>query len=305
MTPSEQEEILRRALHAVADTIEPAADGLERIRERLSRPRPLAVAWLLAGWTGLAQPLLLRIEPVLAGAAGRLSDRLAEWLRVMVRSLGTVAERLRPAGVRLHLWAERLRPVGGLLVDAIRMLRPGSGMSRHEKLRAALAFGAAVLIGAAGGFALSDGLPPVISAAGSVFSVFSPSAPQGTSAGKAGSHVHGNGTHFAPGSSSAPGSTHKPNSAPSAACSATPRPSADPPPTPTPTPTPDQTSSATTGATGSTPAQVNASAGTGVLPSTAPNQSSRGVIGGSVGTRPLATPWASPTPTSSTGTSAC
>jgi hypothetical protein len=131
MTPSEQEEILRRALHAVADAIEPAPDGLERIRERLSRPRPLAVAWLMAGWTGLAQPLLLRIEPVLAGAAGRLSDRLAEWLRIMVRSLGAAAERLRPAGVRLHLWVERLRPVGGLLVDAIRMLRPGSGMSRH------------------------------------------------------------------------------------------------------------------------------------------------------------------------------
>src|SRR5579864_1924536 len=136
---------------------------LERIRERLSKPRPLAVAWLMAGWTGRAQPLLLRMEPVLAGAAGRLSDRLAGWLRVMVRSLGAVAERLRPAGVRLHLWVERLRPVRGLLVDAIRMLRPGSGMSRHEKLRAALAFGAAALIGAAGGFGLPEGVPPVIS----------------------------------------------------------------------------------------------------------------------------------------------
>src|SRR5215471_8000418 len=70
MTHAEQEEMLRRALHAVADAIEPAADGLERIRERLSRPRPLAVAWLMAGWTGLAQPVLLRMEPVLAELAG-------------------------------------------------------------------------------------------------------------------------------------------------------------------------------------------------------------------------------------------
>src|SRR5215469_12822619 len=176
MTHSEQEEILRRALHAVADTIEPAADGLERIRERLSKPRPLAVAWLMAGWTGLAQPLLLRIEPVLAAAAGRLSDRLAEWLRLMVRSLRAAGERLRPAGARLRLGVERLRPAverlppaGELLVNAIRMLRPGSGMSRHEKLRSALAFGAAALIGAAGGFALSDGLPPVITTLGGVF----------------------------------------------------------------------------------------------------------------------------------------
>src|SRR5262249_57443118 len=80
MTPSEQEEALRRALHAVADTIEPAPDGLERIRERLSRPRPLAVAWLMAGWTGLAQPMLLWKEPVRAGAAGRMSERLGTWL---------------------------------------------------------------------------------------------------------------------------------------------------------------------------------------------------------------------------------
>src|SRR5579864_4329214 len=110
MTHSEQEEILRRALHAVADTIEPAGDGLERIRERLSRPRPLAVAWLMVGWTVLAQPLLLRMEPAVAGAAGRLRS----WLRLMVGSLGTELERLGPV-------AEHVRPAVERLVDAIRM----------------------------------------------------------------------------------------------------------------------------------------------------------------------------------------
>ena len=144
MTHSEQEEILRRALHAVADQIEPAADGLERIRERLSRPRPLAVAWLMAGWTGTALPLLLRMEPVLAEAAGRLSGRLGTWPRPAIE------------------W----------LLAAIRALRPRSGMSRHEKLRSALAFGAAAaLIGVAGGLALSAGWPQrVIQEAGSIFS---------------------------------------------------------------------------------------------------------------------------------------
>jgi hypothetical protein len=322
MTHSEQEEILRRALHAVADTIEPAADGLERIRERLSRPRPLAVAWLMVGWTGLAQPLLLRMEPVLAGAAGRLSDWLAEWLRLMVRSLRAAAERLRPAAVRLHLWVERLRPVGGLLADAIRMLRPGSGMSRHEKLRAALAFGAAILIGAAGGLALSDGLQPVISTMGSVLGT-------NGSGNHASSPGHGSGLSnssqpYPQTSSNAPGSVHRQKSTPRPACSATraPSPSTSTPtpspststPTPspstsTPTPTPDQTSSATTPAPGSTPAQANASAGvsTGVPPLTAPNHSSRGVNADSVGTGPFATPstGASPTPTSPAGTSVC
>ena len=144
MTHSEQEEILRRALHAVADTIEPAADGLERIRERLSRPRPLAVAWLMAGWTGLAQPLLLRIEPVLTELAGRMSGRLRTWVRPAVE------------------W----------LLAAIRLLRPRPGMSRREKLRSALAFAAAAaLIGTVGGLALSAGLPEhLIQEASSIFS---------------------------------------------------------------------------------------------------------------------------------------
>src|SRR5215472_299753 len=142
MTHSEQEEILRRALHAVADQIEPAADGLERIRERLSKPRPLAVAWLTAGWTGPAQPMLLRMEPVLADATGRLSERLGTWLLPAVE------------------W----------LLTAIRLLRPRSGMSRHEKLRSALAFAAAALIGTVGGLAISAGLPEhMIQEAGSIF----------------------------------------------------------------------------------------------------------------------------------------
>ncbi len=40
-TLSEREAILRRALHAAADGIEPGGDGLQRIQSRLGRPRPL------------------------------------------------------------------------------------------------------------------------------------------------------------------------------------------------------------------------------------------------------------------------
>lgn len=158
MTHSEQEEILRRALHAVADQIEPAADGLERIRERLSRPRPLAVAWLMAGWTGVAQPLLLRMEPVLAEAAGRMSE-LGTWLRPAIKRLLT----------------------------AIWLLRPRSGKSRHQKLRSALAFAAAALIGTVGGLAISAGLPEHVIQ--EVSSIFSPS--QATS-------THGGGNNLVP-----------------------------------------------------------------------------------------------------------
>src|SRR5258708_37272718 len=143
-----EEEILRRALHAAADRIEPAPDGLERIRARLSKPRPLAVAWLMAGWTGVAQPALLRMEPAVAS----LFERLGAWLRLVTRALGAGVGRVRPA-------VERLRPAAERLLAAVKLLRPASGMSRHEKVRSAIALAAAAVIGTAGGFALSAGVP--------------------------------------------------------------------------------------------------------------------------------------------------
>src|SRR5215472_3490234 len=42
------EDFLRGALHAAVDSAQPAGDGLERIRARLTRPHPLPVAWLMA-----------------------------------------------------------------------------------------------------------------------------------------------------------------------------------------------------------------------------------------------------------------
>jgi hypothetical protein len=49
------DEILRRALHAAADSVEPAEDGLERIRARVTRPRTVPVAWILAGYAEVAR----------------------------------------------------------------------------------------------------------------------------------------------------------------------------------------------------------------------------------------------------------
>jgi hypothetical protein len=275
MTHSEQEEILRRALHAVADTIEPAADGLERIRERLSRPRPLAVAWAIAAWTSMVQAVQLRLEPAAEGQPGRLGS----WLRLLARSLEAAGERLRPA-------------VEALL-GATRALRPGSGMSRHEKLRSALAFGAAAVIGAAGGFALSAGLPQqVISAAQSAFSSGQKAHSAGGGNNPGGSTGNGQKLPSAPGT--APGSTRKPTPTPTTSCkqptpgaSASPFPSVSgpsttppstnpptstPPTTTSPTPTPDPSTSTGT----PTPTQSQSPGGVG--PSTAPNNSSDGGV---------------------------
>jgi len=246
----EQEEILRRALHAVADTIEPAADGLERIRERLSKPQPLIVAWLMAGWTSLTQPALLRMEPALAGAAGRLGS----WLRLMVRFLSAAAERLGPA-------AERL-------LGAIKLLRPGSGMSRQEKLRSAIAFGAAAVIGAAGGFALSAGLPQQMISAASSF--ISPNQTHHTPGGGQNPGPNGSAQPFPSTSGVTPHGKRKASPSPAPSCSSKPKASASPSPSPSPTtPTP-------TGPTTPTPTGPTTPTPTGPTTPT-PTQSAGGI----------------------------
>jgi hypothetical protein len=269
MTHSEQEDFLRRALHAVADTIEPAPDGLERIRQRLSRPRPVVVAWVIAAWTGMVQAVQLRMDSAAEGEAGWLGS----WLRVMARFL-------RASG-------DRLRPAIEALLGAGRALRPGSGMSRHEKLRSAIAFGAAALIGAAGGFALSAGLPQqVISIASSALS--SGQTHHSGNGGNNGGTSNGSGRNLPSGSSTGPGSTRKTTPSPSPSCRRKPTPSTSPnpevstqpatttPPTkPTTNPStgPTTTPPTTTPPT-STPSPTATQTGGGVGPSTSPNQSS-------------------------------
>jgi hypothetical protein len=46
------DEVLRHLLREEANAVEPADDGLERIRARLTRPRPAPVAWVMAVFSG-------------------------------------------------------------------------------------------------------------------------------------------------------------------------------------------------------------------------------------------------------------
>src|SRR5215472_9740948 len=68
------EDFLRGALHAAVDSVEPAGDGLERIRARLTRPHPLPVAWLMAVCSWLARY-----------ARGGL-DSVSAWLQTVPRA---------------------------------------------------------------------------------------------------------------------------------------------------------------------------------------------------------------------------
>src|SRR5580700_517483 len=84
------DEFLRRVLQEQANAVEPADDGLERIRARLTRPRPAPVAWVMAVFSGTGRRV--------PGAARSASA----WLQTLP---GAAQARLRwPRGGRLQSW---------------------------------------------------------------------------------------------------------------------------------------------------------------------------------------------------------
>ena len=63
---------LRAALHAAADSLEPRADGLERIRTRLRQPRPAYVTWAET----VSAEIVMRTPAWLQDAVYRVADSL-------------------------------------------------------------------------------------------------------------------------------------------------------------------------------------------------------------------------------------
>jgi hypothetical protein len=219
MTHLEPEDILRRALREAAGAVEPAADGLSQIRARLSTPRPLLVAWLVAAWETVSQFVMLRLEPALAEIGPRLRTAL------------------RAADTRLEPVTERLRPAFGWLIAAViwlrRMIKPQTSgherPSRYGWVRPVIAMAVVVLVAVVGGFAMS-GLPSQIARDG--LNVFSGST-SGSGGGGHSPGVTGGGKHYTP--SSGTSSTSGTAPSPTPAASRSPKPKATPTPTKTPT----------------------------------------------------------------------
>jgi hypothetical protein len=95
------EDILRRALTAAAESIEPAGDGLQRIRHRLdSRPSPRSVLSRCAGWLDVhGTRFLVRLEPAIE--AGRTALRRTGPLAGLLLALGRfLADAFSPRGRR-------------------------------------------------------------------------------------------------------------------------------------------------------------------------------------------------------------
>ncbi len=221
------DEVLRRALHAAADMVEPAGDGLERIRARLTAPRQLAFAWMLAGYSEAAKSALGRLQP------------LGAWLRAV---LDPVVGRVKPV-------IRRFQPAQP---DATHPLR------RFTWLRPAAAMATAVVVVAMGAFALTE-LPQAISDTGSLSLPGLFSGGSGGHAGQPGEAGHG--TLFPSGTAGSaappaivggepkrtgtcpPSKRHEPSPSPSPSPSTDPSPTPSPSVSPTPSPSPTATSS--------------------------------------------------------------
>ena len=113
----DHEEILRRVLKAAADSVEPAEDGLEQIRVRLTAPYPRRAAWTVAGF-----------GEAVSRALGRLRFARA-WLHA---ESGAASQRLRAMrlGAPRRLMARRgqaykpdagLRPFAALTIAVFLM----------------------------------------------------------------------------------------------------------------------------------------------------------------------------------------
>jgi hypothetical protein len=95
------EEVLRRELRMVAESVRPAADGLDRIRSRIREQRPAPFGWTMAGSAGFAEP-------------GRLSVRdLLPFHRALQAFLYTGMHRFGPSDHRMT-WHRWLRPMAAL-----------------------------------------------------------------------------------------------------------------------------------------------------------------------------------------------
>ena len=252
MTHLEPEDILRRALHAAAESVEPATEGLTQIRARLSTPHPLAVAWLLGAWEAVSQFVMLRLEEALDWLANSLHTAL----RTADGLLYPAAERLRPLTERLQPVTDRLRPALAWLAAAVawvrRVIQPTQAgseerRSRYAWVRPAVAMAVVVLVAVVGGIALSGRLNQISQAASSVFSS---SSTHGSGGGTHHSGVSGSGgTHPQPAS----GPSGKNGTTPSPSPSCRPRAKAKPHPTATPKPTQTPTQSVSSSPPASTP----------------------------------------------------
>ncbi|MDX6335281.1 MAG: hypothetical protein QOG05_2621 [Streptosporangiaceae bacterium] len=233
------EDVLRRALTAAAESIEPAGDGLQRIRHRLdSRRSPRSVLSRCAGWLDVhGTRFLVRLEPAIeaARAALRRTGPLSGLLLALGRFL---ADAFSPRGRRRAGGHRGAASAPGRLGPAGAWLKP------------VFAVAAAVAIVAVGVVVLNHETSMLISPTNNNVGTAGPASSLGSGGRTANSKrwklpLGVKATQQITGPGRQQGVTTK---LPAVACTPTPTPSVStsaPAGTPTPTPTPTVTGSAT------------------------------------------------------------
>ena len=251
MTASDPDydDILRRALHAAAESVEPSGDGLERIRERLARP-PLLSFSSIAAWYSV------------------VAVRLTGWAGP---AFGTAAEIFRAA-------VDRFRPPHA---------RPGHAKPRFGWLRPASATALAIFVVVGGAFA-AMAIPRAISgslssATGQSSHGNGPVASSGRTVASGSSRVSGSSgsASYAGGRASSPSaaiSCHPVSGSPSASITPTPGSTSSSAPPTSSSPPASSTSPAPSGSTTPSPSVSDTSpsepgSGTTVTPGSAAESS--------------------------------
>lgn len=266
MTPVDHDfgDIVRQALRTAADSVEPADDGLDRIRDRMRKPWLVRQGPLMLNdCVNLIQLIGIRLEPAFTRARAALASG----------PLGTYAGRIRSR-------VPAIAAIGALIASSRRHAaahrgQPAQGWARLRPtlawLRPALAVATAVVVVVAGVYGLAQ-LRETL-----VLSLFPSSAPGSTAPSPAVSTGHLSSAHPA---SASPGGlipsggrsgSHHPT--PKASCSRTPTKKPTPTPTSDTSPTPTGTPSATPTPTdtlnpSSTPSALSSPLAVGAVPMT-------------------------------------
>jgi hypothetical protein len=237
MTPvnGELDQMLRRALHAEVDSIEPDDGGLERIRQRTHAPWLVRQASLmLTECVDLVRLIVIRLEPTLTGLRTTISERGGPW-EAFVGLLSSIV-----ASIAGLFMPPSRRPAHGH-----RGPRSGSNLGW---LRPALAVAGAVVIVVAGVYGLAqvrDNLVLELFPSGSPAS----NAPGSNGGGGQGPTLNGQTAPAGIVPSGGPTGSARPSPKPTCSSSpnapSTPAPAASDTTTPTPTPTPTDTTTPT------------------------------------------------------------
>ncbi len=233
--------MLRRALHAAADSIEPDADGLNRIRSRLKTPRSVLVACAMAMWARLA----MRI-PDAAWTAG------AKLTRERHHIAGGLATTRSPNSSRPERPRSWHRPAAALATAAfVVAFGVWAAMSVPAMTRPGGSLSAATGNGSGGGGGANTA---GTEGHGSKARRSSPEPGRTTSAAACPTRSPAGG-----GPAGVPSSSSSPSSTPSQTASPTPTPTGSSTPSPTPTPTPSDSTTPTPGPSLSSPPDASTS----------------------------------------------